>query len=365
VRVRGVQKDGAKAERAEAGERCALNLAGVERSAVERGDWVLDTQLHAPTTRLDMELRVLAAEARPLAHWTPVHLHLGTRDVPARVSLRRGASVAPGAKAFARLITDQPVAALHGDRFILRDQSGQRTLGGGIVLDAFPAQRRQPQELRERQLQALAAPTPHGALQALAACTPGGVNAVVFARNFNLASDAFAQVLKASGLAMLGTGTRALVVTRERAEALRAKPPAPAAENPEHARLWQLAQPVLRRAGRAGITVAQLAAVTRTKEAVLQDMLHRKAQAGEAVRINEERFYLPATMDEFIAAARDAARGAPQGRFTLGRFRDDAGIGRALAAQVLETMDRLGVTQRVADARVLRTPPSHPGDKPR
>jgi selenocysteine-specific elongation factor len=365
VRVRGIQKDGAKAERAEAGERCALNLAGLERAAVQRGDWVLDAQLHAPTTRLDVELRVLAAEARPLAHWTPVHLHLGTRDVPGRVSLRRGVPVEPGGKAFARLILDQPVAALHRDRFILRDQSAQRTLGGGIVLDAFPAQRRQPQELRERQLQALAAPTPQAALQALAACTPDGVNAVVFARNFNLASDAFAQMLKESGLAMLGTGPQALVVTPERAQALQVKRPAPAEENPEHARLWQLAQPVLRRAGRAGITVGQLSAETRAKEAVLQDMLHRKAQAGEAVRVNEERFYLRGTMDEFIAVARDAARSAPQGRFTLGRFRDDAGIGRALAAQVLETMDRLGVTQRVADARVLRTPPSHPGEKPR
>jgi len=362
VRVRGIQKGGAKAERAEAGERCALNLAGLELAQVQRGDWVVDAQLHAPTTRLDVELRVLAAEGQPLAHWTPVHLHLGTREVMARVSLRRGESIRPGGRAFARLIAAQPLAALHGDRFILRDQSAQRTLGGGVVLDAFPAQRRLPYALRERQLQAFAAPTAVAALQALVACTPNGIQAVQFARNFNLDTAAFAQVLKQSALAMVGTGPQALVVTREKADALAVKKPAPAAENPEHARLWQLAQPVLRNAGRAGMTVAQLAQEVRGKEAVLQDMLHRKAKSGDAVRVDDERFYLRGTMDEFIAVARDVARSAPQGRFTLARFRDGAGIGRALAAHVLEAMDRLGVTQRIGDARVLRAPasPSQP-----
>jgi hypothetical protein len=83
------------------------------------------------------------------------------------------------------------------------------------------------------------------------------------------------------------------------------------------------------------------------------------------VRVNDERFYLRSTMDDFISVARHVAAAEPQGRFTLARFRDDAGIGRALAAQVLEAMDRLGVTQRVADARVLRPTALNTGDKPR
>jgi selenocysteine-specific elongation factor len=365
VRVRGIQKDGAKAERAEAGERCALNLAGLELAQVERGDWVLDPQLHAPTQRLDVELQVLASEKHALHHWTPVHLHLGTRDVTARVSLQRGGAIEPGRKSFARLIVDAPVVAAHGDRFILRDQSAQRTSGGGVVLDAFAAQRRLPQELRERQLRALTAGNPADALAALAACTAAAIDATEFARNFNLDTDAFAKVLKASGCVMFGTGAQARICTRERADALQPKKAAPEQESPEHLRLWQLAVPVLRRAGRNGITVAHLAAETRAKPPVLQDVLHRKARAGEAVRVNDERFYLRSTMDDFISVARHVAAAEPQGRFTLARFRDDAGIGRALAAQVLEAMDRLGVTQRVADARVLRPTALNTGDKPR
>jgi selenocysteine-specific elongation factor len=361
VRVRGIQKHGAKAESASAGERCALNLAGIELAQVQRGDWMLDAQLHAPTTRLDVELQVLASEPHELRHWTPVHLHIGTSDVTARLSLRRGESIEPGAKVFARLIVSQPIASLHGDRFIVRDQSARRTLGGGRVIDAFPAQRRAPVEVRERQLRALSSPSATEALKALVAASPAGVNAAQFARNFNLDNAAFTQVIESAGVALLGSGTQAQVVTREKAQALQAKKPVTAPENPEHQRLWQLAEPALRRAGRGGLTVAQLADATRGKPAVLQDMLHRKAQAGEAVRVGDERFYLRSTIDEFIVVARGAAADAPQGRFTLARFRDDAGIGRALAAQVLEAMDRLGLTQRIGDARVLRmrtvTPP--------
>ncbi|MBG9386413.1 selenocysteine-specific translation elongation factor [Caenimonas aquaedulcis] len=364
VRVRGIQKDGVKAERAQAGERCALNLAGVELSQVQRGDWVLHADLHAPTSRLDVELQVLPGEAHALAHRTPVHLHLGTRDVTARVTLSHGSSVEPGRRAFARLIVDQPIAAARGDRFILRDQSAQRTLGGGWVLDASPSQRRLPQEMRVRQMQALAQPTPVDALRALVACSPGGVDATALTRNFNLAPEAFTQLLKEAGLAAVGTGAQTLVLTPAAADAkLLRKPVQALPENPEHVRLWQLAEPVLRRAGFAGVTVAQLSEALRAKEFVLRDMLHRKAQAGDTVRVNDDRFYARATIDEFIRVARTVAQHAPDGRFTAGKFRDDAGIGRALAVQVLEALDRIGATQRVADVRVMRSPARSPSSE--
>jgi selenocysteine-specific elongation factor len=278
------------------------------------------------------------------------------------VSLRRGDSLQPGTKGFARLITDRPVVALHGDRFIVRDQSAQRTIGGGVVLDAFPAQRRLPQALRERQLQAYTAPDAVKALQALVACTPAGVEAARFSRNFNLDDAAFERTVASAGLVVVGPAARATVVTRERAEALQPKKPAPVPENPEHTRLWQLAQPVLLRAGRGGLTIAQLAQELRAKEPVLQHVLAGKAKAGEAVRVGDDRIYLRSTMDDFITAARQAARAAPQGRFTLANFRDASGIGRALAAHVLEAMDRIGATQRIGDARVMRTKPNEQGD---
>lgn len=358
VRVRGIQKDGQKAEQALRGERCALNLAGVAVSQVQRGDWVLHAQLHAPSTKLDVELQVLAGELHALCHRTPVHLHLGTRDVTARVYFSRGESVEPGGHSFARLVVDQPIAAAHGDRFILRDQSAQRTIGGGRVLQASATQRRLPLELRARYLQALALPSQTDALQALVACTPAGVNATDFARNFNLDPDNFARVLQQSEMACVGSGDQALVLPLAAAMVKQSpKPQEALPENPEHRRLWQLADPVLRRAGLAGLTVAQLAQALCAKELVLLDMLHRQAKAGLAVRVSPDRFYLSPTFDEFIQLARDTATAATDGRFTAGKFRDAAGVGRSLAIQVLEALDRIGLTQRVADVRVLHARP--------
>jgi len=356
ARVRGIQKDGVKAEFAEAGERCALNLAGVDVAQVQRGDWVVHPDLHAPASRIDVELRVLAGEAQALRHWTPVHLHIGTREVTARVSLRRGAAIEPGQRAFARLVADRPIVAAHGDRFIVRDQSAWRTVGGGVVLDANPSHRRLPSQAWARQLRALGAPSVAQALGELVACTPAGVNAQAFSRNFKLTPQTLTRLLADAGLAMVGSGAQAVVLTGEQAQARMARRVQVAeVENPQHTRLWQLAVAPLRAAGRAGTTVGALAQTTGAKEQVLRDMLHRQARSGEAVRVTDERFYLRETIDDFIAVAGRVALAAPGRRFTAAEFRDAAGIGRNLAVQVLEAIDRLGATQRVGDARVVRT----------
>ena len=136
----------------------ALNLSA-ERLALEqihRGQWLLAEWLYAPTQRLDIDLHLLPGEARAFEHFQPVHVHLGTQDVTGRVALLEGASLAPGERMFAQLLLNAPVQAVKGDPLILRDQSAQRTLGGGRVLDPFAPtrQRRSPERLA--QLQALA-----------------------------------------------------------------------------------------------------------------------------------------------------------------------------------------------------------------
>ncbi|MGL6109304.1 MAG: selenocysteine-specific translation elongation factor, partial [Rubrivivax sp.] len=146
VRVRGIHAQNRQAREGRAGQRLALNLAGVDKADVRRGDWLVAEALHAPTQRFDARVQLLAGESRPLAHWTPVHLHLGAEDVGARVMLLEGAAVAPGRSALIQLSLERPIGALHGDRFILRDQSALRTLGGGVVIDAFPPASRRRRE---------------------------------------------------------------------------------------------------------------------------------------------------------------------------------------------------------------------------
>ena len=198
VRVRGIHAQNQAAASGHAGQRLALNLAGVEKQDVRRGDWILADALHAPTQRLDVRLQVLPGEARALAHWTPVHLHLGAEDVGARVVLLEGAAIEPGRSALAQLELDRAIGALHGDRFILRDQSALRTLGGGVVIDAFPPQTRRRRAQRLALLAALEQRTPEAALAAaLALQPPGGIDAHQFDTLWNL-GEAESRALRAA-----------------------------------------------------------------------------------------------------------------------------------------------------------------------
>jgi selenocysteine-specific elongation factor len=354
VRVRGIQKAGERVETAQSGERCALNLSGIERSQAHRGDWVLDPTLHAPGDAIDVEVRVLAGCKQALRHYTPVHLHLGTQDVNARVLLRRGVAVEPGRSGFARIVASRPVSGLHGDRFILRDQSAQRTLAGGMVLDAFPPPRRAPVRLFEQRMQALQL-GPAAALAALARGNPAGETATVFCRNFNLGAEALQRVLAQSDLVLLTPADGApRIVTAAQAQAQQRRNERPAeVESPEHLRLWQLAQPVMARAGGAALAVPAIAGEAGVKEAVLRDVLHRRANAGDTVRMPGDKFLLRSALDDYCEMARALARTVADGRFTAAMFRDAAGVGRTFAIQLLEAMDRLGVTRRIGDARVV------------
>ena len=73
--------------------------------------------------------------ALALAHWTPVHVHLGASETLGRVAILKGGEIDPGGDGLAQLVLDNPIGAINGDRLILRDQSGQRTIGGGKVID--------------------------------------------------------------------------------------------------------------------------------------------------------------------------------------------------------------------------------------
>ena len=187
VRVRGIHAQNLPATSGHAGQRLALNLAGVEKNEVRRGDWLLAPALHAPTQRLDVRLHLLASETKALAHWTPVHLHLGAEDVGARVALLEGQALQPGGQAWVQLELDRPIGALHGDRFILRDQSALRTLGGGTVVDAFASATRRHRGQRALALAALDQASPAQALAAALALEPAtGIDAQAFATQWNL-----------------------------------------------------------------------------------------------------------------------------------------------------------------------------------
>ena len=205
VRVRGLHAQNRQAESGAPGQRCALNIVApqLDRRVIARGEWLLANALHAPTQRLDARLTLLASEARALRHWTPVHVHLGAAHVNGRIALLQDAAVLPGETALVQLVLDQPVGALHGDRFIVRDQSARRTLGGGRVLDASPPERGRRKPQRAAWLAALEAETPQAALAQLLDASPVGIDLTWFARLFRLDEAALAPWLLATGAKVL------------------------------------------------------------------------------------------------------------------------------------------------------------------
>jgi selenocysteine-specific elongation factor len=158
VRVRGVQVHGQMAESAFAGQRTALNLAGVSTDDLARGMTLAPAATFATTRRADVLLRLLPSAPRPLKNRARVHFHAGTMETVAEVGLHKpqepasapaqnskagnaSAQISPGEEMLARIKLPEPALLLPGDRFILRQFSPIVTIGGGVVLDAAPISR--------------------------------------------------------------------------------------------------------------------------------------------------------------------------------------------------------------------------------
>ena len=378
ARVRAIHAHNAPAQRGRAGQRLALNLAGLEGKApIARGDWIVAGAVPEPVQRFDARLRAIDA---PLKHWTPVHLHLGARDVLARVALL-------DEQGLVQLVLEGPVGAVHGDRFIVRDQSARRTLGGGTVIDVFAPVRGRAKPERLAWLAAMEIDDHDKALAALLERAPLGVDLARFAANRNLPaatgwrfSPAHWQALRQKALANLaawharlpdmpgppedrlleGTGVRIapealsdlsaelvrdnLVVREGRALRLASHR---IEVNPLDAALWKKVEPLLEHAALRPPTLTELAAQTSTDVKKLEAALSRLARHGKVVRVSKNRFFLPDAVRRLEAMAEELDE------LTAAAFRDRSGIGRNLAIEVLEFFDRIRFTRRVGDAHVV------------
>ncbi len=140
-KVRGIQVFGAKEDEAVAGQRAALNLAGIDKTDLERGMVLAPPQSQEPTSLLEASLTLLENAPAPLKHRGPVRFHHGSVEIMARVYLFQGKELAPGQRGIVQLRLSKPTVCCAGDHFILRRYSPMRTLGGGIVLDNLPPSR--------------------------------------------------------------------------------------------------------------------------------------------------------------------------------------------------------------------------------
>jgi selenocysteine-specific elongation factor len=136
LRVRGLQSGGQSVERAIAGQRTAINLAGIEHTSVKRGMVLAAPGKFRTTRRIDTRLELLNSAAK-LKHRANVHFHAGTIEVVAEVLLYGQSALAPGQNGWAQLKLQEDALVLPGDRFIVRHFSPVTTIGGGVVVEAL------------------------------------------------------------------------------------------------------------------------------------------------------------------------------------------------------------------------------------
>jgi selenocysteine-specific elongation factor len=140
VRVRGVQVHGTSAGKAVAGERTALNLAGLDKQELERGMVLASPDVFDTASRLEARISLLPS-AKPLKNGARVHFHAFTSETIATVVLYDGKQLSPGGGAFAQLRLAAPTLLVPRDRFIMRQFSPVVTIGGGVVLENAPPKR--------------------------------------------------------------------------------------------------------------------------------------------------------------------------------------------------------------------------------
>jgi selenocysteine-specific elongation factor len=416
ARVRGLHAQSAPAERGSAGERCALNLAGLKPADVRRGEWIVAGRLPPPAAKLDARLRVLAGAAEPLRHWTPVHVHLGADQTTGRVALLEGDEIAPGSHALVQLVLARALGAVHGDRVVVRDQSARRTLAGGRVIDVDPPRRGRAKPERLALLRAMEPADAAQALEERLALAQrsgaAGVDLGQFAACRNLRPDELRSLCErlavhrvsvrsaqigflashwaalreralravdewhrcepaSTGLAedrLLGDDARDIAVASAVADELvseaRLVRQGAHLRSPRHQTrladgdeaLWGRLARVLEAEEARPPTIAELAQRAGATPGETLAVLERAARSGLALRVSETRFFLPRTVSRLAGIAQALAAGSPGGRFTAAQFRDASGLGRNLAIDVLDYFDRNRYTRRVGDARmVLRT----------
>jgi selenocysteine-specific elongation factor len=168
VRVRSIQVHNQAVERAGLCQRVALNLTGAEKIELKRGDVLADSRLEITTERLDATLEIRPSAKRPLKSNERVRIFIGTAETLGRaIILDAAGTIAPKSRGLVQLVLDAPMVALAGDRFIVRDQTNVRTLGGGVVLNPLGRRVRKPLDAYLKNLDALAAPPGPSSIEAL------------------------------------------------------------------------------------------------------------------------------------------------------------------------------------------------------
>jgi selenocysteine-specific elongation factor len=406
--VRSVHAQNRAASRAEAGQRCALAVAGLAKDEVQRGQWLVSPEVALATDRIDIQVRAWRELERPVRSGARVHLHAGATRTEATVTLLDTAALAPGETACAQLTLPTPIGAWRGDRVVLRDAVSGLPLAGGRVLDPWAPRRYRRAPSRLAGLAALQTEPASQRLDGLVSSSPQGLNLSRWARAEGRLDDPLtlmprdALPARDDGDTSVLAGTFARALEAAAVEALRrhhaaapdeigldagrlrvmVAPRLGAALWDALLRSWQQAGQMRRRgtfmqlpehgsrlstveqklaerllarllaAGPRGVKLPELLNEASSATQIRITLSHM-ARNGSAHQVAKDLYYPAVTLHELAGAAQEVAR-VHAGDITAAHFRDAIHVARRRAILVLEYFDRVGLTRRVGDVHRLQ-----------
>lgn len=412
LRVRGLHSGGKAVERVQAGQRSALNLSGIEHTAIQRGMVISAPGRFRATSRADVRLELLPS-APLLKHRSQVHFHAGTAETIAEVYLHEGSPLLPGTTSFAHFKLQQEIVLGRGDRFIIRQFSPVVTVGGGAMLDPLARRPARKDTGRIAYLNTLENGTREEILMALAErnilgvplreiiARTGWLESEVHAAADSLAQSKQLRTVSSEPLVVLSEKTfleicekllarverfhkenpllpgiaredlRTSVGKRVRPESFRTalealvqqkklvlqaelvkKPGAEITLTPDELRAKQQIEQTFAKAGLAVPSVKDVLGEMAIEKARAEKLLQILLREKTLVRVSPELIFHAAALDRLPGLLKEYKK-AKSERISVPAFKELTGITRKYAIPLLEYLDRQRLTRRAGDERVI------------
>ena len=409
VRVRSIHAQDQPSRTGRAGQRCALNLGGVSTDEIERGDWIADARTFTPSNNVDVELQLMNSSDQHIQAWTPLHLHIAAKHYHVHAVPLSTDRIEPGQVAKVQLVSEEAICCMTGDRFIIRNPQATQTIGGGRILHPNAPDRKRRSVERLAWLDTVLAFLNGAGIEVLLDKAPFGLSEKTLLR---LTAKPLDKLERPVGVfELVPTGLQAqrtwileshwqdladqvlacLAAFHEQSpdevgvEVLRLRRMALAKISEP---LWQLLVRHLVDRGLLGLTrsllhlpehipvlseqeialaeqllpllevggsnppwVRDMAKQLEVEEADVRQVLRRLNRQGEVFQVINDLFYHRAALQKMAHIVLSLE---PKDNISTSDFRDASALGRKRAIHILEYFDRVGLTRRVKDRRLVR-----------
>jgi len=416
LKIRTIHSQSKKSKIGLEGQRCALNITGrnISIEKIFRGDWILSKNVFFLTTRLYAVLLILKNEVQRFKHWTCVHLYLGSGNVTCRIAILGNLSINPGEKKLVQLVTDKPVHAVFGDKFVIRDVSSRRTVGGGSIIDPFgkKSSNSKIRKLNLERLKLIDSKSSKVVLNNLLLHHIGGIDLENFLMVRNLTNFEFKDILRSIDVvAELYKHHKWLILRKNwvylqklildelyknqdhnfnngtdlisLSNALKVKVPDFVIQNiineliktqkikkyknlyyyPKHfaqniinLSWWYDIEKKFKKYGFHPPKVKTISTDLGIDLKVLESTLKKASSFGYLIKINENRYILSTCFNEITSLFEETIKNDNIEKFTIKNFSQITGITRNLSVEILEYFDKKGFTKRLEEGRVILKP---------